>query len=192
MVTRTARAAYYIAICVFLIFLAVLIVKMTFWPVCSGGSTCDGWTVAGLVATVLGVSTAFLGILGALALAAWWTSLDKRVEERVTQLFDTRIQAVQDSIDQLEKRASELRDKVVTIEKVIPDFDTPIQAIQGSINQLGKHADELCDEVNAIESTVSGLEPRIDAVEATSPSSLRRLEAHRKLMDAQRSQETGQ
>lgn len=42
MVTRTARATYYIAICVFLIFLAVLIVKMTFWPVCISGSTCDG------------------------------------------------------------------------------------------------------------------------------------------------------
>src|SRR5215469_4241170 len=105
MVTRTARATYYLAICVFLVFLAVLVVKMTFWPVCSGGSTCDGWTVAGLVAAVLGVSTAFLGILGALALAAWWTSPDKRVEDRVTQLFDTRIQVVQNSIDQLEKRA---------------------------------------------------------------------------------------
>jgi len=193
MVTRIARATYYIAICVFLIFLAVLVVKMTFWPVCSGGSTCDGWTVAGLVAAVLGVSTAFLGILGALALAAWWTNLDKRVEDRVTQLFDTRIQVVQDSIDQLEKRASELRDKVVAIENIIPDFDTRIQAAQGSINQLDKQADELRFEVNAMESTVSGLEPRIDAAfEATSPGYLKQLEYQRKLkeIDAQRSQGT--
>lgn len=193
MVTRTARATYYIAICVFLIFLAVLVVKMTFWPVCSGGSTCDGSTVAGLVAAVLGVSTAFLGILGALALAAWWTSLDKRVEDRVTQLFDTRIQAVQDSIDQLETRAGELRDKVVAIENIIPDFDTRIQAAQGSINQLDKQADELRSEVNAIESTVSVLEPRIDAAfEATSPGYLKQLEYQRKLkeIDAHRSQGT--
>jgi septal ring factor EnvC (AmiA/AmiB activator) len=193
MVTRTARATYYIAICVFLIFLAVLIVKMTFWPVCISGSTCDGWTVAGLVAAVLGVSTAFLGILGALALAAWWTSLDKRVEDRVTQLFNTRIQAVQDSIDQLEKRAGELRDKVVAIENTIPDFDARIQAAQGSINQLDKQADELRGEVNAIESTVSGLEPRIDAAfEATSPGYLKQLEYQRKLneINARPSQET--
>ncbi len=132
MVTRTARATYYIAICVFLIFLAVLVVKMTFWPVCNGGSTCDGWTVAGLVAAVLGVSTAFLGILGALALAAWWTSLDKRVEDRVTQLFDARIQAVQDSIDQLEERASELQGKVNAIESTVSRLEPRIDAAQDS------------------------------------------------------------
>src|SRR5437870_2911723 len=89
MVTPTARMTYYIAICVFLICLVVLVVKMTFWPVCIGVSTCDGWTIAGLVAMVLGVSTAFLGILGALAFAAWWTSLDKRVEDRVTSVLTT-------------------------------------------------------------------------------------------------------
>lgn len=111
----------------------------------------------------------------------------------MTQLFNTRIQAVQDSIDQLEKRAGELRDKVVAIENIIPDFDTRIQAAQGSINQLDKQADELRGEVNAMESTVSGLEPRIDAAfEATSPGYLKQMEYQRKLneINARPSQET--
>lgn len=128
METRTARVTYYIAICVFLIFLAVLVLKMTFWPVCTGGSTCDGWTVAGLVAAILGVSTTFLGILGAIALAAWWTSLDKRVEDRVTQLFDTRIQAVQNIIDQLDKQVDELRGKINAIEDTVSRLEPRIDA----------------------------------------------------------------
>ena len=132
MVTRTARATYYIAICVFLICLVVLVVKMTFWPVCGGGSPCDGWTVAGLVAAILGVSTAFLGILGAVALVAWWTSLDKRVEDHVTHLFTAQIQAVQDTIDQLKERADELRGKVDAIETIIPELELRINAAQES------------------------------------------------------------
>src|SRR5712692_4282004 len=128
MVTRTARATYYIAICVFLICLVVLVVKMTFWPVCTGGSPCDGWTVAGLVAAILGVSTAFLGILGAISLAAWWTSLDKRVEDRVTSVLTTQIQTVQDSINQVKERADELRSKVDAIEHSIPELELRIDA----------------------------------------------------------------
>ncbi len=132
MITRTARATYYIAICVFLVCLVVLVVKMTFWPVCGGGSTCDGWTVAGLVAAVLGVSTAFLGILGAIALAAWWTSLDKRVEDHVTHLFTAQIQTVQDALNHLKERADELRGKVDALETIIPELELRISAAQAS------------------------------------------------------------
>ncbi len=200
MVTRTARATYYIAICVFLVFLAVLVVKMTFWPVCTGGSTCDGWTVAGLVAAVLGVSTAFLGILGALALAAWWTSLDKRVEDRVTQLFTAQIQAVQDSINQAKERVDELRSKVDAIEHTLP---TQIQAVQDSINQLDRHTYDLRGKVDAIESTIPDLELKISvaqesatkAFEATLPPYHRSFEDYRKMKeisDAQHTPETGQ
>lgn len=159
MVTRTARATYYIAICVFLIFLAVLVVKMTFWPVCIDGSTCDGWTVAGLVATVLGVSTAFLGILGALALAAWWTSLDKRVEDRVTQLFDTRIQAVQNIIDQLDKQVDGLRGEIDAIESTVsglePRIDAAFEATSpGYVNRL--QYQRMVDEIGAQHSQETG------------------------------------
>lgn len=168
MVTRTARATYYIAICVFLICLVILVVKMTFWPVCTGGPPCDGWTIAGLVAAILGVSTAFLGILGAIALAAWWTSLDKRVEDHVTQLFTAQIQAVQDSINQLKERADELRGKVDAIENTIPELELRIDAAQKSA---------------------------IRALEETLPPYYQQLENQRKLneiRDAPLSQETEQ
>ena len=131
-VTRFAIATYYLAICVFLVCLVTLVVKLTFWPVCTGASACDGWTVAGLVGAIMGLSAVFLGILGAIALAAWWTSLDTRVEDRVTQLFTVRVQAVQDSIDQLNERADELRGKVDAIEEMIPELQQRITIAQQS------------------------------------------------------------
>ncbi len=131
-VTRIAIATYYLAICVFLICLVTLVVKLTFWPVCTGGSACDGWTVAGLVGAIMGLSAVFLGILGAIALAAWWLSLETRVENRVTQLFATRIQTVQDNIDQLNGRVDDLRVKVDATEEMIPDLQQRITTAQDS------------------------------------------------------------
>jgi outer membrane murein-binding lipoprotein Lpp len=78
------------------------------------------------------VSVAFLGILGAIALAAWWLSLEDRVENRVTQLFATRIQTVQDTIDQLNGRTEELRAKVDAIEEMIPALQLRITIAQQS------------------------------------------------------------
>jgi methyl-accepting chemotaxis protein len=130
--TRIAIATYYLAICVFLVCLVTLVVKLTFWPVCTGASACDGWTVAGLVGAIMGLSAVFLGILGAIALAAWWTSLDTRVEDRITQLLTVRVQAVQDSIDQLNGRVDELRTKADAIEEMIPELQQRIHIAQQS------------------------------------------------------------
>ena len=113
---KSMRITYYVAICAFLLCLVVIVVKMTFWPVCvsssatpsTGTTTCDGWTVAGLSATILAVAATFLGILGAILLAAWWTGLDKRVEDRVAEAFRTQIQTVKSTIDQLDARTQTL------------------------------------------------------------------------------------
>ena len=72
----------------------------------------------------------FLGILGAIAVAAWWTGLDKRVEDRVTQLFTERVQAVQASINQLNGQADDLRAKVDAIEETMPVLEQRITIAQ--------------------------------------------------------------
>jgi hypothetical protein len=126
------KAIYYLAISVFLICLVTIVVKLTFWPVCTGVTSCNGWTVAGLVESILGLCAVFLGILGAIAVAAWWTGLDKRVEKHVTQLFTTRIQAVQDSINKLNVQADDLRAKVDAIEEMIPELQLRITIAQQS------------------------------------------------------------
>ena len=126
------KAIYYLTISVFLICLVAIVVKLTFWPVCTVGSACDGWTIAGLVESILGLCAVFLGILGAIAVAAWWTGLDKRVEDRVTQLFTERVQAVQASINQLNGQADDLRAKVDAIEETMPVLEQRITIAQQS------------------------------------------------------------
>ena len=128
--TRIAITTYYLAICVFLILLGTVVFKLTFWPVCTGVSACDGWTVAGLAGAILGVSAVFLGILGAIAVAAWWANLEKRVQDHVTHLFTGRIQTVQDTIDQLNGRVEELQTKVDAI------LQTKVDAIGLSVRSI--------------------------------------------------------
>jgi len=87
---------YNIAIIALLVLLSIVIYKLIIAPPCSivGQHECviDGWTVAGLAATILGVGATLLAILGAVAVAAWWTNLnnqvDKRVEKRVSKRLD--------------------------------------------------------------------------------------------------------
>ena len=126
------KVIYYLAISVFLICLVTIVVKLTFWPVCTGVPSCSGWTLAGLVESILGLCAVFLGILGAIAVAAWWTGLHNRVEKHITQLFTTRIQAVQDSINKLNVQADDLRAKIDAIEEMIPGLDLKITIAQQS------------------------------------------------------------
>ncbi len=46
-----------------------------------------GLDVVGLASSVLGVAATVLAILGAVAVAAWWASLDKQVTIRVNELY---------------------------------------------------------------------------------------------------------
>lgn len=89
--TAIATSVYYLAIVALLVLLGAIVLRFVFSPPCStiGKNECiiDGWSVAGLAGTILAVAATLLAILGAVAVAAWWTSLndivDKRVEERV-------------------------------------------------------------------------------------------------------------
>jgi len=120
---------YYVAICVFFVCLAAIVIKLTFWPVCVGSTACDGWTVAGLSATILGVLAAFLGILGAILLDAWWTGLDKRVEDRVADAFKLQIQSVQGSIDQQ-------KTEIQTVQSALGQLTPNIQTMQANLTQF--------------------------------------------------------
>ncbi|MHB8597477.1 MAG: hypothetical protein ACYDER_11785 [Ktedonobacteraceae bacterium] len=72
----------------------IIVFKLLFTPPCTiiepHGSVCvvDGWSVAGLAATVLGVAATVLAFLGAFAVAYWWIKLEDRVNEQVTKLFN--------------------------------------------------------------------------------------------------------
>jgi hypothetical protein len=108
--TRYALTFYYVVTSLLVVCAAIIVVKLLFFPPCTpagpNGSVCtvDGWSIAGLAATVLGVAAAILTILGALAVAYWWAELDKRVKAQVTELFNTTLdKKVEDLLDKQKK-----------------------------------------------------------------------------------------
>jgi hypothetical protein len=91
MKTKFALAFYYLAIGLLTACAIVVVVKLIFWPPCKQtGNTCviDPWSVAGLAATILGVAGTILAVFGAVAVAAWWTSLNERVTDQVNKQVD--------------------------------------------------------------------------------------------------------
>src|SRR5258708_35497100 len=83
-----------------------IIVKLIFWPPCTQtGNICvvDGWSVAGLAATILGVSATVLAILGAVGVAGWWIWLNDRVKNLITTLYEDQKLKVNKIVDDLLK-----------------------------------------------------------------------------------------
>src|SRR6266581_528090 len=104
MKTKFALAFYYLAIGLLTTCAIVIVVKLIFWPPCTKmGNTCmiDPWSVAGLAATILGVAGTILAVFGAVAVAAWWTMLNKRVSDQVTILYGRQKREVNTQVDTL-------------------------------------------------------------------------------------------
>src|SRR5256885_411000 len=97
MKTRIAIAAYYLAIGFLVVFTGVIVYKLMFWPPCTpigpkdGACAVDSWSLAGLAGTVMGIAATVLALLGTVAVAAWWTGLDTRVNNQVTRLYDVKV-----------------------------------------------------------------------------------------------------
>lgn len=104
MKVKFALAFYYIAIGFLVAVAATIVIKLIFWPSCTqSGNLCviEPWSVAGLAGTVLGVAATMLAILGAVAVAAWWTNLNNQVTNQVTKLYETQQKEVNEHVDRL-------------------------------------------------------------------------------------------
>jgi tetratricopeptide (TPR) repeat protein len=81
--------AYYAAIVLLVIFSGIIVWRFMFLPPCTPTDkySCgvDAGAVAGFAATIMGVAAAILAVLGAFAVAAWWTNLDQRINEQVNK-----------------------------------------------------------------------------------------------------------
>jgi hypothetical protein len=92
------RTVYSIAIVLLVVCAIIIVGKLLFIPPCiptgSKNPACtyivDGWSLAGLAATVMGVAATVLAVLGAIAVAAWWADLEKRVDAKVSDLFNVK------------------------------------------------------------------------------------------------------
>src|SRR5215470_4811878 len=91
--TRLALYFYYLTISLLTICAITIVVKLIVFPPCAPqGNTCvvDPWSAAGLEGAVLAVSATVLAILGAVAVAGWWTSLNTRVADQVKALYEAQ------------------------------------------------------------------------------------------------------
>src|SRR6266566_2672139 len=102
--TRIALYCYYLSISLLTVCAIGIVVKLLFWPPCTQtGNTCviEPWSVAGLAGTVLAVAATVLAVLGAVAVAAWWASLDTKVNEQVKKLYNEQSEEANKRIDYL-------------------------------------------------------------------------------------------
>jgi hypothetical protein len=148
-----AIVLYYFAIFVLILFVGVVGYKLLFGTPCTiVGNYCvgDGWSIAGLAATVL-------GILGAFALAAWWTDLDGKVREQVNVNMKHREEALNKRTDEiLAKLATNINKDILDLftsfsERITQDFsesehvvktlDTEIKTLRIEYEDIKKMAD---------------------------------------------------
>jgi hypothetical protein len=146
--TKFAIAFYYIAIGFLVACAAVIVVKLIFWPPCTQiGNTCaiDPWSTAGLAGTVLAVAATLLAILGAVSVAAWWTSLNDRVNEQVTKLYETQKAEINTQVDTM---LAGQREKV---DVQLEEFQTAFRSLEASESILRKRIDLLHKSTQDVE-----------------------------------------
>ncbi len=107
---------YCIAIAFLTACAVVIVMKLIFWPPCTQvRNTCviDGWSVAGLAATVLAVAATVLAVLGAAAVAAWWVALNTRVTNQVNQLYEIQEKKINSEFNQLLAEQQQQLEKLI-------------------------------------------------------------------------------
>jgi tetratricopeptide (TPR) repeat protein len=136
---------FWIAVILLITSAIIIIMKLMLWPPCSplmaNHTVCavDGGSVAGLASTVLGVAATVLALLGAFAVAAWWTELDSRVNKQVRELFEQRIAQMNTRVDGLlETQGHKVEVQMDQFQNDFSLFNEQINHLRESIGDLQK------------------------------------------------------
>jgi methyl-accepting chemotaxis protein len=144
--TKIALAFYYIAVGFLVACAAVIVLKLIFWPPCTQiGNTCaiDPWSTAGLAGTVLAVSATLLAILGAVAVAAWWTSLNDRVNEQVTKLYESQKTEVDAQVDGvLTEQQQKVDERLDAFRATFVEVNNAVERMQSQIDQTLQNSED--------------------------------------------------
>ena len=145
--TALATAVYYLAIVVLLVLLGMVVLRFVFSPPCSiiAKNEClvDGWSVAGLAGTVLAVAATLLAVLGAIAVAYWWLSLNEKVDRRVDEQIKT---AIDQALKEQEKKIS----------------DQTIHLLQEQEKKFGETFSNTQKEMDSLKELASDIERRVE------------------------------
>ena len=180
MKTWFALAFFYFVIGLLAACAIVIVAKLIFWPPCTQtGNTCvvEPWSVAGLAGTVLAVSATVLAILGAVAVAAWWTSLNRLVTERVQTLYESQKKEVNTQVDHLLK---EQQQKVGDQMALFQDKLAEARVSIGQTLKLAEESSRLNKEsktsVDEMTEKLKSLEAGLDPLKESTKEQLRNLE----------------
>lgn len=125
---------YYVAIIALILICGIIIFKLLFISPCSNytQNACivDGWSIAGLAATVLGIAATVLAFLGAFAVAYWWTKLDQKVNKQVKKRIDKEIDR------RLKEQEQKFLDQISRLKGQIAPLETNVQKATAQITQL--------------------------------------------------------
>lgn len=140
MKTKFALAFYCLAIGLLTACAIVIVAKLIFWPPCTKtGNTCaiDPWTTAGLAGTVLAVAATVLAVLGAVSVAAWWTSLNTRVTDQVNDLYEDHKKEIRKNLaDFLSQQQQVVSDQLGTVQTKLQTVERRIDDATRDINEL--------------------------------------------------------
>jgi hypothetical protein len=99
-----------------------------------------GLDVVGLASSVLGIAATVLAILGAVAVAAWWTSLDKQVTKRVNELYKKQEEKIDEKVkEMLKQQEQKINDQIV-------DFREKLQIIENNATKIQRDLEETLAE----------------------------------------------
>jgi hypothetical protein len=99
-----------------------------------------GLDVVGLASSVLGVAATVLAILGAVAVAAWWTSLDKQVTKGVNELYKKQEEKIDEKVEEmLKQQEQKINDQIV-------DFREELQIIENNATKIQRDLEETLAE----------------------------------------------
>lgn len=146
-----ALIVYVFAIGLLSVCAAVIIVKLIFWPPCTQtGSICvvDGWSIAGLAASILGVSATVLSILGAVGVAGWWLWLNDRVQALIKDLYEKQKLEVKQNVDDLlREQQQKVEDRIGNIQTTLVPLEDKVEQIQTRIEVFNRTLDDFEDSI---------------------------------------------
>jgi tetratricopeptide (TPR) repeat protein len=121
--------AFYFAIGILVVLSIAVAYKLVFQPLCTPTKdipcpVTDAGSIAGIAGTVMGVAATVLALLGAFAVAAWWSQLDDRVNDRVNDLLQVQSAKFDQQVKALESTIAEANDHLQQFAQV---QDTTIQ-----------------------------------------------------------------
>src|SRR5947209_3150780 len=149
MKTKFAIILYSVAIISLVVMTGFVIWRLIIMPPCTQiGNLCviEPWSVAGLAGTVLAVAATVLAVLGAVAVAAWWTALNDRVTDQVKGLYDGHKKEIGAALeDFIAEQQQVVRDQVGTVQTKLQTVESRIGSATTDINELEKLTHDFLD-----------------------------------------------